>query len=238
MSLSTHDEQKIAELFDKKDACRKDSDEYFMYRDAIFSHVLDRLDDYFRVLKHDWNSKFKMSEEDAISIIHDGLLAAVNTFRSGYESKNRVTKFITYLVHILKNNVKNYVTLNYVGAKRAGRKFHKMPLNAYMSLDQLISFSQDTYDSDHTFMDKKCDPILKYLSEKFAYFDAQQNQDFFVEQMMNKLPELDKIILKSIFDGYTLREIEARTNLTQPGLKYRLRRLAQRFSTIEKELCQ
>jgi RNA polymerase sigma factor (sigma-70 family) len=242
MSLSAKDEEQLLEWFEEKEKNIPESDGYYKYRDLIFSEVLTKLSDYFSVLKMEWKSRHHLSEEDCVSIIHDGLLASVSNFKTAYKSRNRITKFITYLTNVLKNLAMDYARKNHIryagkGLTRKQRKMGRIPSSLYVSLDTILGASQQDYEAENRSRDRQfIAPLFKFIEEKEDVLDSQITHKLLVQQLMDKLSSNDRYMLQSIMDGYNLSDIAKRLELTTPGIKYRLKRISKKFEDIKQEL--
>lgn len=246
MSLSAQDEEQLLEWFGEKENKEKDSDEYFKFRDKIFSHVLNRLSDYFSVLKMEWGRKYHLSDDDCVSIIHDGLLASVDNFKLHYKSKDRVIKFITYLTSILKNLAMDYARRNHIrydgkGKTRKLRKMENIPSSLYVSLDYILE-TMELQRGQTAFYDGTqkrspyVKPLLDFINESKQDSESKTTQALLVHQLLEKLSNSDRYVLQSIMEGYSLSDIAKTLDLTKPGIKYRIKRLSKKFDDIKKEL--
>jgi RNA polymerase sigma factor (sigma-70 family) len=232
MSLSISDEKRLLELFEQKALYEVSSDKYIECRNEIFTQVIMKLDDYFSVLKWEWKSRFGISEEDGASIIHDGLLAAVETFKCDYKSRNRVTKFVTYLVSILKNRVRNYITLNYATGARAKRKLTKLPLNYLVSLDKILDSMRD----DDEVSEVTPKPVYSHILDLERTTEGVENSRSLIDHMLRVLPERDRQLIRYVLEGYDLTEIAKKLDYTTPAVRLLLNRIAAKFPNIQNHL--
>lgn len=244
MSLSTQDETQILNWFEEKQKYQNTDDLYFKYRDLIFGSVLTNLADYFSILKADWKTKHHLSEDDCISIVHDGLLAAVDNFKLHFKSRSGV-KFITYLTNVLHNLAMDYARRNHVryngtGLSRKQRNMGKIPSSMYVSLDSMLGNFDRGQEPQHykdSFVNSAyIDSLFKFMEEKEDHFSSQTAQKLFVQNLLSKLSEGDRFILQSIMDGNSLSAIAKELELTRAGIKYRIKRLSKKFADLKKEL--
>lgn len=216
MSLTPQDEQTLQHWFEEKASQPPESDLHIKYRDMIFTHVLEHLGDYFNVLKRDWKKQLYLTEDDCVSIIHDGLLSAITHFNYSHESRNKITKFNTYLTSVLKNLATDYarrMRIRYTGKgeNRKERKMRRIPNSYFVSIEDV----ENILKSDHG-------------NEEAGLF-AQLS----INDLLKRLSGNDRALVQSILDGETLAEISRRLGVTRPGLMYRLRRIANRFKDME-----
>lgn len=228
MALSEKDEKQLLQWFEEKQKHSIDSDEYYKYRDLIFTSALRKLNDYFFALKKKWATKYRISSEDCISIIHDGLLKASNTFDPNF---HKSSKFITYLTKILNNLALNYFHRDNFTQKRLKHDIHQTPAAAYVSLDHLLSMIDGIDETEPVAPVFR--ELVHYLSLQTEYFDSSFNERFFIEQFLERLSDSDKFILQSVLDGYSLSEVAKRLNLSIPGVRYKLQLLAKQMRELE-----
>jgi RNA polymerase sigma factor (sigma-70 family) len=242
MSLSIQDEDQLLKWFEEKENAVLESDNYYKYRDLIFSYILSKFSDYFSVLKFDWKNKHHLLEDDCVSVIHDGLLAAVSNFKLHYRSRKRITKFITYMTVVLRNLAMDYARKGHVrydgkGRIRKQRKMCRIPPSLYVSLDTIMGTQMQEYEAENIYRDRQyIAPLFKFIEEKEGVLDSKITYKLLVKQLMEKLSSNDRYMLQSIMDGYSLRDVAKKLELTTPGIKYRLKRISKKFEGIKKEL--
>lgn len=244
MSLSAQDETQIINWFEEKQKADPTSDAYFAYRDLIFGHVLKRLSDYFGVLKSEWKVKHQLSDEECISIIHDGLLAAVENFKLHFKSRSGV-KFITYLTRILRNLALSYARKNHIqysgkGLSKKQRNMGKIPSSVYVSLDAIVSNLEhgrllDSGEEDRSGT-RFVAPLMKVLEQNEEVITSQSTYKLVAENLLERLSGKDKFVLQSILEGRHLSDIAKDLGVTTPGVKYRLKRLSKKFVDLKQEL--
>lgn len=229
MALSRDDEQQLLQWVAERNKHPINSDEFYKYRDLIFTNALKKLGDYFFVLKKKWASKYKISAEDSISIIHDGLLIASNKFDPGnYKSP----KFVTYLTTILNRLALNYFHRDNLTQKRMEHVIHKMPAACYVSLDNLLSLLDGLHETEP--VAPVFQELLNYLVSQTDYSEVNFTEKFFIEQFMTQLNDNDRFMLQSILEGYTLRDIAKRLGLSVAGVRYKLQFLAKKMKRAER----
>lgn len=245
MSLSAQDDAQLLAWFEEKQKYEVGSDENRKFRDLIFADVLEKLDDYFSVLKGRWFRKYQLAYEDGTSIIHDGLLSAVDNFKLHFKSKDRMTKFVTFLTKVLNNLAIDYARRNHVrydkkGVSRKLRNMTKIPYSAYVSLDSVLTPRQAGFEDPELAQSedkRKFSQILfRVFQEDESESDAHYTTKLVIEKLLEQLSKNDRQLLQSIMDGSNLNDAAKELGLSIPGIKYRLKRVATKFETIKKEL--